>query len=54
MKLKTFDVADYLDNEEMIAAYLAEAATSGDPALIRAAHRAVARARARRDTQPKS
>lgn len=42
-----FDVADHLDSEEMIAAYLAELADENDPALLAEAVADVARARAR-------
>ncbi len=43
--LKTFDVADYLDSEEMIAEYLAAVMEDDDPALLAAALGDVARAR---------
>ena len=33
-KTKPFDAADYLDNPEMVAAYLTEAFESDDPAAI--------------------
>jgi probable addiction module antidote protein len=44
-KAMPFDVADYLDSPEMIAAYLSEALASGDIALIMAAIGDVARAK---------
>ena len=40
-----FDVADYLDSEEMIAAYLNAALEEGDPDLLLAAIADVAKAR---------
>ena len=40
-----FDVADYLDNEETIAAYLTAALEDADPDAFLAAVKAVARAR---------
>ena len=40
-----FDPAEYLDSEEMIAAYLSEAAASGDGQLFLAALADIARAR---------
>jgi probable addiction module antidote protein len=43
--LPMFDVADYLDSEEMIAAYLAAVMEDEDPALLAAALGDVARAR---------
>jgi probable addiction module antidote protein len=43
--LPVFDVADYLDSEEMIAAYLAAVMEDDDPALLVAALGDVARAR---------
>lgn len=46
MELKPFDPADYLDSEEGIEAYLADARLDGAAALARAAS-VVARARAR-------
>lgn len=42
--LPTFDVADYLDSPEMLAAYLTEAFADGDPALITEALNAASRA----------
>jgi hypothetical protein len=46
-KATPFDTTDYLNNPEMIAAYLTEAFGSGYPLAIVRAERAVARARAR-------
>ena len=46
MELKPFDPADYLDTEEGIEAYLADARLDGPAAVARAAE-VVARARAR-------
>ena len=43
--LPVFDVAKYLDSEEMIAAYLASVMEDDDPALLAAALGDVARAR---------
>jgi probable addiction module antidote protein len=43
MKTRPFDVADHLDNPEVIAAYLREAFDSGDPRLVKLAIGAVAR-----------
>lgn len=40
----TFDVADYLDSPEVLAAYLTEAFADGDPALIAEALNAASRA----------
>lgn len=40
-----FDVADYLDNEEVITAYLTAALDDPDPDVFLAAVKAVARAR---------
>ena len=40
-----FDVADYLDNEEVIAAYLSAALEDSDPDSFLVAVKAVARAR---------
>ncbi|OGB34519.1 MAG: putative addiction module antidote protein [Burkholderiales bacterium RIFCSPLOWO2_12_FULL_61_40] len=40
-----FDVADYLDNEEMIAAYLTAALEDADPDAFLVAVKTVARAR---------
>jgi probable addiction module antidote protein len=45
MKLTKYDIADYLDNDEMIAAYLDLAFESGDLSRIAAALGNVARAR---------
>jgi probable addiction module antidote protein len=47
MELKTrkYDVANYLDSEEMIAAYLDAAIGTGDTSRIAEAQRDVARAR---------
>jgi len=42
--LPTFDVADYLDSPEILAAYLTEAFADGDPALIAEALNAASRA----------
>jgi probable addiction module antidote protein len=42
---KPYDVADYLDSPEMIAAYLTEALESADAAVIAMAIGAVARAK---------
>ena len=53
-KATAFDVADYLDSPEMIAAYLTEALGSEDPALIVKAIGAVARARGMTDIAEKS
>ena len=44
-KTTEFDMADYLDSEEMITAYINTALEDGDPALISAALGDVARAR---------
>lgn len=44
LKTKKFDVADYLDSEEMIAAYLDAAFESGDTSRIAEAMGDVARA----------
>ena len=43
--LPLFDVADYLDSDEMIAAYLTSVMEDDDPALLAAALGDVARAR---------
>jgi hypothetical protein len=43
-----FDAADYLDDEETIAEYLAAASENPNPEVLRAAEHDVARARARR------
>jgi probable addiction module antidote protein len=45
VKLIRFDAADYLENDEDMAAYLADCAEEGDPALIAHALGAIARAR---------
>ena len=45
MKLTKYDIADYLDNEEMVAAYLDLAFESGDISRIAAALGNVARAK---------
>ena len=45
VKLTRFDAADYLDDEDDMAAYLVECAEGGDPALIAQALGAIARAR---------
>jgi len=42
--LPAFDVADYLDSPEVLAAYLTEAFADGDPALIAVALNAASRA----------
>ena len=42
--LPTFDVSDYLDSPEVLAAYLTEAFSDGDPALIAEALNAASRA----------
>jgi len=44
VETKPFDPADYLDNEEAIAAYLTEALDTGDAAFINDAIGVVARA----------
>jgi probable addiction module antidote protein len=44
-KAKPFDAAEYLDNPEIIAAYLTEAFESDDPSAVVMAVGAVARAR---------
>ena len=49
-----FDAADYLDNPEMIAAYLTEAFESEDPALIAKAIGTVARAQGMTDVAEKT
>jgi len=41
MKLSSYDIADYLDNDEMVAAYLDLAFESGDISRIAAALGAV-------------
>ncbi len=45
LKTKPFDPADYLDNDETIAAYMTEALETGDPAFVSDALGVVARAR---------
>jgi probable addiction module antidote protein len=45
MTLKRFDAADFLRDEDDIAAYFDECAKDGDPALIAQALGAIARAR---------
>ena len=45
VKLSRFDPADYLEDEEDMAAYLADCAQDGDPALIAQALGVIARAR---------
>lgn len=45
IETKPFDAAEYLDNDEAVAAYLAEAFESGDVAEIATALGTVARAR---------
>ena len=45
VKLSPFDPADYLNDEADMAAYLAECAQDGDPALMAQALGAIARAR---------
>jgi probable addiction module antidote protein len=42
--LPTFDVAEYLDSPEMLAAYLSEVFADGDPALIAEALNTASRA----------
>ena len=44
-KISTFDVADYLDNEEVISEYLSTALEDPDPDIFLMAVRNVARAR---------
>jgi len=44
-KITRFDVADYLDSEEMIAEYLNAVIEDGDPALLLAAIGDVAKAK---------
>ena len=44
-KTRPFDVADYLDTDEVILAYVEEAMATGDPTTIVQALGAVARAR---------
>jgi probable addiction module antidote protein len=53
-KLAAFDAADYLDNPEMIAAYLTEAFESEDSGLIAKAIGAVARAQGMTDVAEKT
>ena len=45
VKTRDFDVADYLDSEDMVAEYLNQALASGDTDLLLAAIGDVARAR---------
>jgi probable addiction module antidote protein len=45
IKTRSFDPAEYIDNEEAAAAYIEEALDSGDPAFIADALGVVARAR---------
>jgi probable addiction module antidote protein len=45
VKLTRFDAADYLEDDDDMAAYLSECAEGGDPALIAQALGAIARAR---------
>jgi probable addiction module antidote protein len=45
LETKPFDAAEYLDNDEVVAAYLEEAFAGGDPAEIASALGTVARAR---------
>jgi len=45
LRTKPFDPAEYLDDEESLAAYLSEALATGDPAFIGDALGIVARAR---------
>lgn len=45
LKIKRYDAADYLDNEETIRLYIKEALNSRDPLLIADALGAVARAK---------
>ncbi len=53
-KLKTtpFDIAEYLDDEEVIAEYLNEAAAADDPAVLLSAIGDVAKARGAASTAP--
>jgi probable addiction module antidote protein len=53
-KIEPFDVADYLDSPEMVAAYVTEALESGDAALIAMAIGAVARAKGMSDVAEKA
>jgi probable addiction module antidote protein len=53
VKTRTFDPADYLDNDEAIAEYLTAALETDDPALIADALGVAARAR-RNSNQPPS
>jgi probable addiction module antidote protein len=48
-KARDFDVAEYLDSPEAIAAYLSEAFETGDDALIARALGAVARVKGMKD-----
>jgi probable addiction module antidote protein len=45
IKLRSFDAAAYLDNEETIAAYISDALTSGDSDVLMSAISDVAKAR---------
>jgi probable addiction module antidote protein len=45
IEIKRFDAADYLDSEEMIAAYFNEMLDTGNPELLYAAIGDIARAR---------
>ena len=45
LKITRFDVSEYLDNEEVIAAYLEEALSLGDPEVFLTAVGDVAKAR---------
>ena len=49
-----FDAADYLDSPDMIVAYLNEASSSDDPALIAKAIGTVARAQGMTDVADKT
>jgi probable addiction module antidote protein len=49
IKVSKFDAADYLDNQEAIAAYLSEALETGDAAFIYDALRTIARAKGMTD-----
>jgi len=53
-KIEPFDVADYLDSPEMIAAYVTEALDSGDASLVAMAIGAVARAKGMSDVAEKA
>jgi probable addiction module antidote protein len=54
VKTRTFDPADYLDNDEAIAEYLTVALETGDPAFIADALGVAARARGRYQQPPPS